>query len=59
MIGRNRRMQASTIASRGASPLVRSASRAKSIIMIAFFLTIPMRRMMPIIAITSSWLPVH
>jgi hypothetical protein len=38
-------------------PSSRSASIAKSIIMIAFFFTMPIRRMMPMIAITSRSLP--
>ncbi len=54
MIGRKRIMQASRIASRGLRPWLRSASRAKSIIMIAFFLTMPISRMMPISAIRLS-----
>ena len=52
MIGRKRNRQASWIASQRALALVRSASSAKSIIMIAFFLTMPISRMTPIIAIT-------
>ena len=38
-------------------PSVRSAARAKSIIMIAFFFTMPMSRMMPITAmrLKSVW----
>ena len=56
MIGRKRSRQAWTIASRGDMPWCRSASSAKSIIMIAFFLTMPISRMMPISAITDrSW----
>ena len=47
MMGRNRMLQASRIASRGLLPSVRSASRAKSIIMIAFFFTSPTSMMMP------------
>ena len=35
-------------------PCVRSASRAKSTIMMPFFFTIPISRMMPITAIMSS-----
>jgi hypothetical protein len=47
MIGRNRTRQACTIAFSGdVSPRARAAS-AKSIIMIAFFFTMPSRRMMP------------
>ena len=52
MIGRKRSRQASWIASRGLLPSIRSAWSAKSIIMIAFFLTMPISRMTPIIAIT-------
>ena len=40
------------IASRGSFFSLRSASRAKSIIMIAFFSTIPISRMIPISAMT-------
>ena len=57
MIGRNRSRQACTIASLGDMPLCRSASSAKSIIMIAFFLTIPIRRMMPISPMTERSCP--
>ncbi|MOA68909.1 hypothetical protein D3C78_1967790 [compost metagenome] len=39
-------------------PWWRSASRAKSIIMMAFFLTMPISRMMPITAIMPRSLPV-
>ena len=56
-MGRNLRRQAWKIASRGGSPSFRSASSAKSIIMIAFFFTIPMRRMMPMIPMTPRSLP--
>ena len=52
MIGRKRSRQASWIASIGLLPWLRSASSAKSIIMIAFFLTMPISRMMPISAMT-------
>ncbi|MNZ87131.1 hypothetical protein D3C78_1059810 [compost metagenome] len=38
---------------------MRSASRAKSIIMIAFFLTMPMSRMMPMMAIMPRSLPLR
>jgi len=41
------------MASSGDLPPSRSASRAKSIIMMAFFLTMPMSRMMPISAMTE------
>ncbi len=54
MIGRKRFMQASRMASRGDRPRVRSASRAKSIIMMAFFLTMPISRITPISAISDS-----
>ena len=47
MIGRKRTLHASMIASRGDLPSRRSASSAKSIIMIAFFLTSPTSMMMP------------
>ncbi len=53
MIGRNRRIEACTIASRGVRPCLRSASSAKSMIMIAFFFTMPISRMMPISATTE------
>ena len=46
-IGRKRSSEAWWIASRGAMPSLRSASSAKSIIMMAFFLTMPISRMMP------------
>ena len=46
MIGRKRSRQACVIASRVSSPS-RSACSAKSIIMIAFFLTMPISRMIP------------
>ena len=48
MIGRKRSRQASWIASSGLLPRPRSASSAKSIIMMAFFFTMPISRMMPI-----------
>ena len=38
-------------------PCSRSAASAKSIIMMAFFFTMPISRMMPMMAITSSSLP--
>ena len=50
MIGRKRSRQASRIASSALSPRLRSASSAKSIIMIAFFFTMPISRMTPISA---------
>ena len=50
MIGRKRRMQAWKMASSGAMLPRRSASSAKSIIMMAFFLTMPISRMTPISA---------
>ncbi|MNC19496.1 hypothetical protein D3C75_674290 [compost metagenome] len=40
-------------------PWLRSASRAKSIIMIAFFFTMPINRMMPMIAIMPRSLPLR
>ena len=56
-IGRKRSRQAWKMASRGLLPSWRSASSAKSIIMIAFFFTMPIRRMTPMMATTPSWLP--
>ena len=53
-IGRKRSRHARRIASRGAIPSLRSASSAKSIIMIAFFLTMPISRMMPMIAMIEE-----
>ena len=47
MIGRKRNMHASKIASAGLFPSWRSACRAKSIIMMAFFFTIPISSTMP------------
>ena len=41
----------------GVMPSLRSASSAKLIIMMAFFCTIPMSRMMPIKAMTLKSLP--
>ena len=59
MIGRKRRRQASRMASRADAPRAR-ASMAKSTIMMAFFLTMPTRRMMPITAmIVSSVSNIH
>src|SRR4029450_4221545 len=53
MIGRKRSTHAWWIASAGLLPSPRSASRAKSIIMIAFFFTMPTRGRMPIRAMTG------
>jgi hypothetical protein len=58
-MGRNRSRAAWWIASRGDRPWCRSASRAKSIIMIPFFFTRPMSRMMPMMAIMSRGWPVR
>ena len=57
MIGRKRIMQASKIAWSGARPRARCASIAKSIIMMAFFLTMPISMTMPMMAmmLRSSW----
>src|ERR1700683_3236930 len=57
MMGRKRNMQALKIASRDVLPSVRSACSAKSIIMMAFFFTMPMSSMMPIIEmmLRSMW----
>ena len=57
MIGRKRSRQASWIASSGLLPSWRSASSAKSIIMIAFFFTIPINRISPMMAITLRSYP--
>ena len=56
-MGRRRSRQACRMAASGALPSLRSASRAKSIIMMAFFLTMPMSRMMPIMPTTPSSMP--
>ena len=56
-MGRKRSRQAWKIASRGPLPSSRSATIAKSIIMMAFFFTMPISRMMPISAITDSSMP--
>ncbi len=53
MIGRKRRSDACTIDSRGDKPCLRSASSAKSIIMIAFFFTMPISSTIPIRATTE------
>ena len=58
IIGRKRLSEASKIACSGRNPCVRSASKAKSIMMIAFFLTIPIRRMIAITATSDRSLPV-
>ncbi|MOA48687.1 hypothetical protein D3C78_1714640 [compost metagenome] len=56
MIGRKRARAASRIASYGASPRWRWAARAKSIIRMPFFLTMPISSTTPINAITeNSW----
>ena len=52
MIGRRRSRQAWRIASCGGRPWLRCASSAKSIIMIAFFLTMPISIRMPMVAIS-------
>ena len=57
-IGRTRSIAAWWIASRAGFPSVRSASIAKSIIMIAFFFTMPINSMMPMMPITPRSLPV-
>ena len=56
-MGLKRSNDASKIASSGDLPRSRSASRAKSTIMIAFFLTMPISRTMPMMPITSRSLP--
>ena len=57
MIGRKRSRQALRIAACGARPSLRSAWSAKSTIMMPFFLTMPISRMMPIRPTTdrSKW----
>ncbi len=50
-------MAASRMARSGERARARSASSAKSIIMMAFFLTIPMRRMIPISEIRVNGMP--
>ena len=59
MIGRKRSIAASRIASRGDRPRSRSASIAKSIIMIAFFLTMPIRSTMPMMPMSDRSWPVR
>jgi hypothetical protein len=56
-IGRKRSRQASRTASSGASPLDRSASSAKSMIRMAFFLTMPIKRNRPISAMMEKSSP--
>ena len=53
-IGRKRSRQASKIESREFLPSFRSAASAKSIIMMAFFFTMPISRMMPMMAMTRE-----
>ena len=57
MIGRKRSRQALKIASRGGNFSSRSASSAKSIIMIAFFFTIPISSTIPIIPMIDKSKP--
>ncbi len=54
MIGRKRSRQASKIASREFMPCSRSAASATSIIMIAFFFTMPISRMTPMNAMIEK-----
>ncbi len=56
-IGRKRRRQASRTASCADRPRERSASSAKSMIMIAFFLTMPISRNTPMSAISENSMP--
>ena len=58
-IGRKRSRLAWKIASRAGLPSVRSAASAKSIIMIAFFFTMPISRMMPMMPMMSRSWPVR
>ena len=59
MMGRKRSSAASTMESRGLSPRSRSASSAKSIIMMAFFLTMPISSTMPISATSDRSSPMY
>src|SRR5215510_8287877 len=54
MIGRKRSRQASKIARSGGRACLRSPSSAKSTIMIPFFLTMPIKRIIPMNAIRES-----
>ena len=54
MIGRNRTLAASTIATAGGTRSRRCRSSAKSIIMIAFFSTMPINMMMPDVAVHAE-----
>ena len=56
-MGLKRSRQASKIASRGDLPCSRSAASAKSIIIMAFFLTMPISRMMPMMPMMPRSLP--
>ena len=56
-MGRKRCRQASWIACSGVRPRRRCASRAKSTSMMPFFLTIPIKRMMPMKAMMVSSAP--
>src|SRR5260370_36592990 len=51
-MARKRSMQASKIESREFFPSLRSAEMAKSIIMMAFFFTMPISKMIPMMAMT-------
>ena len=57
MIGRKRSRLAWMMDSRGERPCVRSASSAKSIIMMAFFLTMPISSTMPMRPIMERSMP--
>ena len=57
IMGRKRSMQASKMALSGGRLRVREASRAKSIIMMAFFLTMPQSSNTPISAMTLNSMP--
>ncbi len=57
-MGRKRSSEALRIASRVESPSSRSATMAKSTIMIAFFFTMPMRRIIPMNATMLRSVPV-
>jgi hypothetical protein len=57
MMGRKRSMQASRMACCGVMPCCRCASSAKSIIMMAFFFTMPISSRMPMVAISVRSMP--
>ncbi len=58
MMGLKRSEQACAMACKGSIPKVRSACSAKSTIMMAFFLTIPISKRIPRVAIKLNSVPV-